>query len=510
VIHRLSLRGRLLLAVGAIVVVALAIADVAVYVSFRSYLFGSTDAALEAAHVPLQAEAVNPADLKGALRLPPIPRGITFSSSLFCAIGREGAPGMFIEVRSSKGAAVNGAKCAAYVAGSKSYEPKIPTVITGFEPDKSEFNQLTAYFTTRSTASNGPDFRVRASRLSNGDLLLVAQPISGIGSALRRLLALEALITIGVLLAAIALGRALVLVGLRPLRDVERTADAITAGDLAERIPVENPRSEVGHLATALNVMLERIHETVTELSASENRSRRFVADASHELRTPLAAVSAYAQAFQQGAAQDPNDLARVIDGIGRESARMIRLVEDLLLLARLDEHELVEPEPVELVGLVAEAIETALAVASAWPIHLDADEAVEVIGDRVALRQIIDNLLSNVRAHTPPRTTATVRVASNSGDAIIEVADDGPGIDEENAVAVFERFFRADPSRARATGGAGLGLAIVAAIAAAHGGRVEVHYREPSGACFTVHLPSAAPSPPTAEETVPSTPDWR
>ena len=509
-IRRLSLRGRLLLAVGAIVVVALAIADVSVYASFRSYLFGSTDAALEAAHVPLQAEAVNPADLKGALRLPPIPRGITFSSSLFCAIGREGAPGMFIEVRSAKGAAVNGAKCLAYVAGSKSYEPAIPKVITGFEPDKSQFGQLTAYFTTTSTVSKGPAFRVRASRLSDGNLLLVAQPISGVASSLRRLLALEALITIVVLLAAIALGRALVLVGLRPLRDVERTANAITAGDLAERIPVENPRSEVGHVATALNVMLERIHETVTELSASENRSRRFVADASHELRTPLAAVSAYAQAFQQGAAQDPDDLARVIDGIGRESARMIRLVEDLLLLARLDEHELVESEPIELVGLVAEAIDTALAVTSAWSFHLDADEAVEVIGDRVALRQIIDNLLSNVRAHTPPGTTATVRVTSDLGDAIIEVSDEGPGLDEKSAVAVFERFFRADTSRARATGGSGLGLAIVAAIAAAHGGRVEAHPHEPSGVSFTVYLPLAAPSPTTTQETASPTRDRR
>ena len=188
----------------------------------------------------------------------------------------------------------------------------------------------------------------------------------------------------------------------------------------------------------------------------------------------------------------------------------MIRLVEDLLLLARLDEHELVESEPIELVGLVAEAIDTALAVTSAWSFHLDADEAVEVIGDRVALRQIIDNLLSNVRAHTPPGTTATVRVTSDLGDAIIEVSDEGPGLDEKSAVAVFERFFRADTSRARATGGSGLGLAIVAAIAAAHGGRVEAHPHEPSGVSFTVYLPLAAPSPTTTQETASPTRDRR
>ena len=366
----------------------------------------------------------------------------------------------------------------------------IPAVITGFKPDKSQFNQLTAYFNAASTVAKGPAFRVRASRLPDANILFLAQPINGVVSSLRRLLALEALITIIVLLTAIVLGRALVRVGLRPLRDVERTANAITAGDLTERIPVEDPQTEVGHVATALNLMLEQIHETVTELAASESRSRRFVADASHELRTPLAAVSAYAQAFQQGAARQPEELARVMDGIERESSRMIRLVEDLLLLARLDEHEPLEPEPVELAGLAAEAIETALTVTSDWPIRLEADRAVEVIGDRVALRQILDNLLSNVRAHTPSGTAATVRIAAEGNAAIIEVTDHGPGIDERQSITVFERFFRADPSRARTTGGAGLGLAIVAAIAAAHDGHVQIRSGNPSGVVITVALP--------------------
>ncbi|MGD0198914.1 MAG: HAMP domain-containing sensor histidine kinase [Solirubrobacteraceae bacterium] len=497
-IRRLSLRGRLLLATGAITLVALALADVAVYVAFRSYLYGSVDTTLENARLPIEAEAANPRpDLRGSLTLPPIPRThLKFTTSLFCAIGREGAPGMFIEVRSTTGKVVDGERCAAYEAGSRSYEPTISQAITGF---KRQFGQPTAYFTASSTVANGPSFRVRASRLPNGDLLIVAEPANGVTGSLRRLLALEALITITVLLAAVGLGRALVGVGLRPLSDVERTAGAISAGNLTERIPVENPTTEVGHLATALNVMLERIGETVAQLSASENRSRRFVADASHELRTPLAAVSSYAQAFKQGAAHDPEDLSRVMDGIVRESARMTRLVEDLLLLARLDEHELLAPEPVELVGLVAESIETSTLVGPEWPIRLDAERAVEVLGDRLALRQVIDNFLANVRAHTPAGTSACVRVTEDGGEAVIEVADNGPGLGAQDVGAVFDRFFRVDSSRTRATGGSGLGLAIVAAITAAHGGQVEVAAAKPAGTVFTVRLPLASNGPPTA-----------
>jgi two-component system OmpR family sensor kinase len=494
VIRRLSLRARLLVAVGAVTLVALALADVAVYLSFRSYLYGHIDTTLEAAHVPLQRDVNRPNGLHVPKGLPPLSRRslhFTLSSTAFCAIGRESAPGMFIEVRAPGGHVVNGERCAAYEAGSKSYEPKIPLKITGFAPDRSQFNQPTAYFTTGSTAASGPDFRVRASRLPDGNILLVAQSESSVIDPLNRLLALEALITIAVLMTAVGLGWALVHVGLRPLTDVERTAQAISAGDLSERIPVESPTTEVGRVATALNVMLEQIHETVTQLSASENRSRHFVADASHELRTPLAAISAYAQTFQQGAAQDPEDLARVMDGIVRESERMSRLVEDLLLLARLDEHELLAPEPVELVGLITEAIETSLMVGPQWPIRLEADRAVEVMADRPALRQVLDNLLSNVRAHTPEGTHASVRVEQQGDLAVIEVADDGPGLDEAYGAAIFDRFFRLDPSRTRATGGAGLGLAIVAAIAAVHGGRVEVSAAQPRGAVFTVRLPA-------------------
>jgi two-component system OmpR family sensor kinase len=254
------------------------------------------------------------------------------------------------------------------------------------------------------------------------------------------------------------------------------------------RVPNANPRTEVGHVATALNVMLERIEVAFGELRASERRLRRFVADASHELRTPIAAVSAYAQLF--GRARE-EDLGRVMSGIERETSRMGSLVEDLLLLTKFDERHVLDADAVELVGLAAEAAETARTVGPAWPVRLDAHDAVEVMGDRSALRQVLDNLLSNVRAHTPEGTAATITVRRAGDEAVIEVVDEGPGLSEEEAALVFDRFYRADPSRTRATGGAGLGLAIVASIVAAHGGHVAAQPRPGGGAVFRAVLPA-------------------
>jgi two-component system, OmpR family, sensor kinase len=304
-------------------------------------------------------------------------------------------------------------------------------------------------------------------------------------------------VTAGALVLAMAGGWWLVRLGLRPLEDVERTADSIAAGNLDQRVPGADEPTEVGRLARALNVMLERIETAFSARVASENRLkesdrhlRQFVADASHELRTPIAAVSAYAQLFKRGAASRPDDLGRVMDGIERETGRMGHLVEDLLLLARLDEHTTAVREPVEVVGLAAEAVETARTVGPDWPVVFVADEPVEVMGDRDALRQVLDNLLANVRSHTPAGTATTVRVATVGADACIEVADDGPGLDEATSAMVFERFFRADPSRSRETGGAGLGLAIVASIVRAHGGQTEADTSPGGGALFRVVLP--------------------
>ncbi len=531
--RRLSLRARLLLAVAAITAAAFALADVAVYSSLRSYLDSHVDSSLEASHQVEQAMAVNPARALGRGRFfvpgsglgpgagagartgapadqagttgvasAPLPLGTgqldssPGNGSAFCAIGREGAPGMFIEVLAADGEVVTGAagreQCSSFQPGSASYSPRLPAVITGFETSAlGADGEPTTYFTVGPQGGEGPSFRVRACRLPNGQVLVLAAPISSVTNTLSQLVVVELLVTAGAVLAAVLLGLWLVRVGLRPLREVQRTAEAISGGDLVHRVPNPNPRTEVGHMATAFNVMLGRIEELVGDLRASEGRLRRFVGDASHELRTPIAAVSAYAQLFDQGASSRPQDLQRAMDGIRNESARMSRLVEDLLTLARLDEHRRLETEPVEMVGLALEARDTALLVGPQWPVGFAAREAAEVVGDRGALRQVVDNLLANVRGHTPPGTRATLSVARAGSEVVVEVADDGPGITAEQARAVFERFFRVDPSRSRRTGGAGLGLAIVASIVEAHGGWVEAAPGLAGGAVFRVHLPA-------------------
>jgi two-component system OmpR family sensor kinase len=293
-----------------------------------------------------------------------------------------------------------------------------------------------------------------------------------------------------IVLAALAAGGLWVVrLGLKPLDAIGTTAAAIAAGDLTRRVERAEDRTEVGRLGLALNAMLGQIETAFRAREASERKLRRFVADASHELRTPLAAVRAYAELFTRGASTRPDDLERSMTGISRESERMSVLVDDLLLLARLDEGRPLEQEPVALDEVVSEAVETAQTLEPARPIELAVDEAV-VTGDRVRLRQIVDNLLSNVRAHTPPDTAVRVSLSRVNGNAAIEVADAGPGLGDEEVAHVFERFYRADPSRARASGGVGLGLSIVAAVAEAHGGSVSAASSPGAGATFRIELP--------------------
>ena len=511
-IARISLRIRLLLAVAVMVFTALVVADLAVYASLRTYLFDHVDATLEASHLSVEATAQNPASaLHEILVGPPGPgerQRPAPGESAFCAVGRETAPGMFIAVRRPNGSVVTSVAgrevCPSFAPGRVAYAPRLPVTVSGLVPESGHQRERVAYFTVPSTTLDGPAFRVRVSKLSNGDLLFLATPFSSVTSTLSKLATVEWLVSLAALAASLLLGAWLVRIGLRPLRDVERTAEAIAEGYLFQRVPNAIPRTEVGHVATAFNVMLERIEILVTQLRESEGHLRRFVADASHELRTPIAAVSGYVQLFRSGATS-PGDLVRVAEGIERETDRMSRLVEDLLLLAKLDEHEPLARDPVELVGLALEARDTAIVAGPAWAVDVVATGPVEVLGDAVALRRVLDNLLANVRAHTPPGSHTTITVSRDGASARIAVVDDGPGIDEAQAKAIFERFYRVDSSRSRSTGGTGLGLSIVVAIVAAHGGTVQAVPAPGAGAHFELALPALAAAPGTAPSSRPS-----
>jgi len=332
--------------------------------------------------------------------------------------------------------------------------------------------------------------------------LIVAIPMRDIDDTLHRLLLIEILVASGVLLALALLAWWVVQMGLKPLEEMGATAGAIAAGDLARRVEVTDERSEVGRLGVALNSMLGQIEQAFAERTASEARLRRFVGDASHELRTPLTSIRGYAELFRRGAASRPDDLAKTMMRIEEAAARMGVLVDDLLLLARLDQGRPLEHGPVDLTRLVAAAVDDLRATSPDRPVSYQASGAIVVNGDEFRLRQVLANLLENARTHTPPSTPVEVRVTRNESDAIIEVRDNGPGMSEEDAARAFERFWRSDPARTRSSGGTGLGLAIVAAITEAHGGHTEVETAPGAGATFRVSIPLTPPAPPEELET--------
>jgi two-component system, OmpR family, sensor kinase len=469
-IRRLSLRARLVLGVIVLGAAGLAIADVATYASLRSFLLERTDESLHDSQSAIAREVLR-SGCPGTGGRPP----------------RGTEPGDFVEVRAADGSIVCSWQATVFGENPES-PPRLPPSL-----DAPEDNGL--YLTVDAEEGDGR-YRVRASAEPvTGATLIVARSLGDVDATLRRLLLIMLLVTAGVLGALAALGLWVVRLGLRPLDAIGETAAAIAGGDLSRRVERAEPRTEVGRLGIALNAMLGHIESAFKAREASERRLRRFVADASHELRTPLAAVRAYAELFDRGADRNPADLERAMSGITRESERMSLLVDDLLLLARLDEGRPLERELVELDEVVRDAVETSAALDPDRPIELEA-EPVAVLGDGERLRQIVDNLLSNVRSHTPPRAPVRVRVGAVGGEAVIEVEDSGPGMSAEAAERAFERFYRADESRSRASGGVGLGLSIVAAVAYAHGGTVAARSQPGVGATFTIALPLADHEP--------------
>jgi two-component system OmpR family sensor kinase len=289
---------------------------------------------------------------------------------------------------------------------------------------------------------------------------------------------------------------------LRPFEKMGEDIVLIGSGELDQRVATADPDTELGRVGHSVNMMLTRLEHAFNEQRASENRLRRFIADASHELRTPLASIRGYAELFRRGASSRPEDLALAMRRIESEASRMGVLVDELLLLARLDSGRPLERAIVDLSALIHDAARDSLAADPRWPIETavdDGDGPVHVIGDADRLRQVLANLLSNVRAHTPPGTRATIRACRADEEIVLEVADEGPGLTERQQQLVFERFYRADSSRGRGdgTGGSGLGLSIVNSVAQAHGGTASVRSQPGKGATFTVRLPLAAPNKP-------------
>lgn len=347
------------------------------------------------------------------------------------------------------------------------------------------------------------EYRLIARTLPGGDVLVTGLPLSNVNSTVWRLVVIEIAVTgAGLLLAGLA-GTGIVRLSLRPLRRVATTAARVAQLPLAhgevslsERVPAidTNPKTEVGQVGAALNRMLEHVGEALNARHASELRVRQFVADASHELRTPLAAIRGYAELTRRRRDAVPPDVSHAMSRVESESARMTTLVDDLLLLARLDSGRPLERDEVELSGLVVDAVNDARTTGPEHHWRLDLPErAVRVPGDSARLHQVLANLLGNARVHTPAGTTIITRLdATVDGWAVVSVTDDGPGIPPALLPNVFQRFARADTSRSRAAGSTGLGLAIVAAVVEAHGGRVDVSSR-PGQTRFTVRLPGAS-----------------
>ncbi|MFN2606302.1 MAG: sensor histidine kinase [Acidimicrobiales bacterium] len=469
----MSLRSRLLLVVLGLVVVGLAVTDVVTYRALSSFLLHRVDQQLAAAYDPVSNQ-FNP-------RFRDRPAGVSDATI---------PAGSWAFVVDPSGHVVTQARFLYTGQTGEAPEPDI---------DGANFSSNEAF--TVGSRSGSSRFRVLAAGFG-GNRLVIAVPLHDVTQTQHRLLGIEALATALVVLVVGGVALVLVRAGLRPLEEFGEVAGAIAQGDLGRRVPVAGERTEVGRLGLSLNAMLGQIQSAFEARQESEDRLRRFVADASHELRTPLTSIRGYAELFRRGAAERPDDLAKAMRRIEEESGRMGVLVDDLLLLARLDQGRPLEREPVDLVRVATDAVDDARAASPDRAIAIDAPARLVVSGDDARLRQVAANLLANASSHTPAGTPVEVRVGTDGHDAVLEVADHGPGLPPEAAERVFERFYRADPSRARggqgaatpkARGGSGLGLSIVAAIAAAHGGRASVESTPGAGACFRVTIPRAA-----------------
>jgi two-component system, OmpR family, sensor kinase len=471
------LRLKLLIAIIVLVFAGLAVSNIATYTTLRSSLFERLDQQLVASEFQVGHDVTE----GPGYHLPGGPGGPAGYPS-----------GTYGELRGSDGTVL--AK-KTFIFGSTTLpSPSLPSELPRSQAPTSGPDLFTVGSVGGSTHYRllVDEVPIRVDGQQQTGTLIVAVPLTDVDDTLSRLRLIAGIVAGAVLLGLGFLSWWLVRRGLRPLERMGDTAGAIAAGDLTRRVEPAEERTEIGRLGLALNSMLAQIEAAFEQRRASESRLRRFVADASHELRTPLTSIRGYAELFRRGAESRPEDLSKSMQRIEAEASRMGVLVDDLLLLARLDQGRPLEREPVDVAKIVTDAVDSARAIEPERPIDLSVNGSASLIGDEGRLRQVVDNLIDNSRVHTPTGTLVRVSVTRQGDEIVLSVADQGPGLSPDVAGRVFERFYRGDPARSRETGGAGLGLSIVSAIVDAHGGTVKAAPSD-GGATFEVRLPAAA-----------------
>jgi two-component system OmpR family sensor kinase len=477
------LRRRLTLTVTVLLILGLAFADVVTYVQVRSYLYGHVDEQLDVAQHQAYSYLFYVAD-HGR---PPKAAAIDFRVS----------PDVYVEVIGSRGRVVlsvpsgspSSPDPAPILPARLRVQPSPPGVTFGrhhgvYRPDPDSF-------TVGGHGDRTAVYRATAVIVPQGTLV-TAVSLNPTLATLDSLVRIELLASLAAVVALAILALWTVRRGLRPLEEMTQVAGAIAAGDLTRRIPSDDPATEVGRLGSALNVMLGRIEASFHQKDLSEERLHRFVADASHELRTPLTSIRGYTELLRKGAYANDDDRRRALTRVEEEATRMGMLVDDLLLLAHLDEGRDFARNRVDLVKVCADAVDDARAVEPSRRITLEVNGPVTVVADADRMGQVVHNLVRNGITHSAASTPLLVRAAEEDGWGVVHVVDRGPGLTAEETARVFDRFYRADPAR---TGpGTGLGLAIVQAIVERFGGTAAVVSTPGNGADFSVRLPLAAP----------------
>ncbi len=512
--RRAQLRTRVLAGVLAVTVIALVAFDFAAVGALRRYLVGHTDAQLRAV-----LSLYRPMTITRAANR--IHRGQRVSADFQrkVPVGLRQPAGLPQNVRPSAGRSrrsaggpprvqviagprlegpapilvpygvgfVGGKSPREFVRGNPGLVPRVP-------PDQL-LRLLAAHHGALTVISADGDVTLRLGAIREpGGFLYATTSLGDVNSTVDHLELILAIASVAVGL-AVAGGIGLVLRrGLRPIERMAGQADKITAGDLTERVRPQDPGTEVGRLGAALNGMLTRIEASVSEREASQELTRRFFADASHELRNPLASLRANAELYQQGALREPAQVDEAMRRIAHEAQRMSALVNDMLRLARLDQQPGQQAEPVNVTALVTECAERAAITDPERTWHTDVAPDLVTTGDEELLRRAIDNLLANVRAHTPGHTTAALTAARCSGSITIEVSDDGPGVPPAQLARIFDRFYRGGPGR-DGPPGAGLGLAIVNAVATTHHGTAQASLNDPHGLRIRLTLPASSPA---------------